>query len=194
MTEENLQSQEQAPEKQTLEDLYKEFEPKLPAKEQPEAAKTTAPNGNDTAILTEFNSLKAEIEADKLARAREKEDKDFKSAVATLAKSAGLEGKDTILKGFLLGKATEDERLRTLWENRSIAPKTWEAALELLAEEAKSQITVTDPQLEENQRAMEDSQRTRSATAPQAPTQEQDIMKMSDGEFDFAWQSLIRGN
>lgn len=193
MTEET-QSQEQPPEKPTLESLYKEFEPKIPAQQQPQAAQPSAPAGNDNAILSEVQALKAEIEAEKTARNRDKEDKDFQSAVAKLAKSAGLTGKDTTLKGFLLGKAHEDERLRSLWENRSIAPKTWESALELLAEEAKSQFVVTDPQLEENQRAMEDSQRSKSATAPPASTQEQDVMQMSDGEFEYAWQSLIRGN
>ena len=191
MTEQTT-SQEQEPGKQSLEDLYGELEIKEP-QQQPQPQETKLSVGNDAAILEEIRSLKAEMAAEKETRARNQENSDFKDAVATLAEVSGLKGKETLLKGLLLGKASEDERLRKLWENRAENPKTWESALGILAEEAKSAFVVTDPQLEENQRAMDESQRSRSAVAPETPSKTDELMKMPDGQFQQVWQQILRG-
>lgn len=187
-------SQEQTPEKPTLESLYEEFKPQEAPQEQPKAIPAAKPaSGNDTAILHEIQTLKAELASEKQERQRAQEEKDLKAAVAQLAKTSGLNGKDVALKGYLIGRASEDERLRAMWEKRNDAPQAWDQALGVLAEDAKAQFVITDPQLEENQRAMEDSQRSKTASAPQPTQLEQQFQKMNDGEFEQQWQRLLRG-
>lgn len=183
------QTQGQEPVKKTLEDLYAEFDP------QPKETVTQTPVQPNTvengdALMKEIQSLKAEIAQDKQARAQEQEEKDFTNTVAALAKASGIKGKETLLKGYILAKASEDIKLRSLWEGRKEQPKIWDEALLVLAEQAKAELTTIDPQLEENQRAMDASQQRHTSTAPQATSEDLEILKKSDMEFQQYWQSL----
>jgi hypothetical protein len=199
MTEETTQDAptEQAPAEapQTLESLYNEYNVQPQAQEpvQPQQPVTTEPqpDPNDgTAIQQEISMFRQELAAERQRTAAKTDEADFSNAVATLSKDAGLEGKDTMIKGFLIAKASEDQRLRTIWEKRTSNPQAWDKALKILADEVKDNFKVPNPQLEENQRAMEESQRAQSSTAPPTQKPEEDLMRMNNAEFSHYWGRL----
>ena len=179
--------------KQTIEELYDTYnvsaEPQTPAQPtaEPAAVEPTPepkPGTEDiTAIRNDLAELRAAREADKRAALQREEEADLNKAVAILGKEAGLEGKDSILRGFLIAKATEDPRLRALWDARLVKPKAWREALSIFADEVREEFAVPNPQLEENQRAMEESQRAGSTAPPQAKSMEEKAMSMNDADF-----------
>lgn len=186
----------EAPPKQTLEDLYDQYDvgvPQAPAGETP-AAPTTAeppPTTDDVAaIRNDLAQLRAEREADKKAAQERADEADLNRAVATLGKEAELTGKDDLLRGFLISKATRDPRLRALWDARNVKPKAWRQALEILADEVRDEFVVPNPQLEENQRAMEESQRAQSTQSPPAQKPEDKVMGMNESDFAGFWARL----
>ena len=195
MTEETKAQIEQKPSEaestQTLESLYDEYNVGV---SEPEVAAPTPeqqPAGdNAAAIQAELAAIRQELAANKAAERVANEEADLRNAVAILGAESGLEGKESVLKGYLIGKATEDQRLRTLWENRSKNPKAWKKALEILGSEVKDELSIPNPQLEENQRALEDSQRTSSASPPPATSAEERLMKLNPAEFANEWARL----
>ncbi len=204
MNEPNAQTEQQPaeatklPEPQpTLDELFTEYDigRETPAASPPNAApppaEPPAPTATDeTAIHQKLAALERTISADRQERVQAQEEADFKSAVAKLGKNAGIEGKDTMLRGYLIAQATEDPRLRTLWERRNMNPKAWAKALEILADDVRDQFAVPNPQLEENQRAMDESQRAQSTSAPPPQKPEDKVMGMSDPEFSNFWAKL----
>lgn len=179
--------------KQTLENLYDEYnigtEPEpIPAAE-PKAEQTPATN-DVAAIQQQIVELRRERDAEKAASLQRKDEADLKQAVATLGKEADIEGKDPLLKGFLIAKAEEDQRLRALWNGRNTNPKAWKTALKILADEVKEEFQVANPQIEENQRALDESQRAQTSVAPKQPDGVQKVMSMNDGEFSQFWGRL----
>lgn len=182
----------EAPPKPTLESLYDEYN--VGVTEIPPAAEPIAepePATNDiAAIRSELAQNRKERAADKAEREQRATEADLKTAIATLGKDAGIEGKDSLLRGFLVAKATEDQRLRTLWESRNSNPKGWKAALKILADEVKDEFAMPNPQIEENQRALDESQRNQSTAAPGEPDKVQRVMSMPDGEFSQFWGRL----
>lgn len=175
----------------SLEDLYQEYNVQPNSPQPPTAEPKPAPESN-AAIQDEIKKFRQELQADRAQKQADAEQKDFNSAVAELAKEADLKGKDSLLKGFLIGKATEDERLRTLWEKRAENPQAWSKALKILAGEVKEAVAVPNPQLEENQRAMDESQRAGTSTAPVPPKPGDDVMRMNEAEFAQYWARLAR--
>lgn len=209
MTDQNAPA-EQAPAEQTtpqptLESLYAEYnvpaattqsngsgtaggEPVTPAATPTEQT----PAGNEVAAIhQEVSVFRQELAADRQRRFKETETADLKQAVDTLAEKADLKGKEKVIKGFLLAQASEDQRLRALWDRRGENPQAWDKALSILSADVKKEFQVPNPQLEENQRAMDESQRAASATAPAQPSPSDDVMKMPDADFQQYWGRLI---
>lgn len=191
----------EASQQQSLESLYAEYN--VPTPQQPAAPVNGTP-GQPAAPIAEQQPAEENVAAlhrevaavrQELASARQQtqlqtQEADLKKAIATLGKEAGLDGKDLMLRGFLIAKAEEDQRLRTLWEKRQENPQAWKKALSILAVEAKGEFAVPNPQLEENQRAMEESQRAGSSVAPPAKTAEQKAEQMNEAEFNQFWMRL----
>ena len=200
MTEQNLEAQaEQKPveapveAKPTLEDLYDEYDVGASNGDVPAAPLTeqTQPDNTDiAAIRQELAQLRRDREAEMQNRETAKVEADLKKAVESLGKEAGIEGKESLLRGFLIARAPEDQRLRALWEQRNEKPKAWRTALKILSEDVRQEFNVANPQLEENQRAMDESQRLHSTSAPDQPKPEERVMKMSESEFQQFWGRL----
>lgn len=186
------QTPAEAPPEQTLESLYEEYQIAQPGPD-PVAAPPTEqpPAGNDTAAIhQELAAFRNELTAERRRKADEREQADLISAVATLGKESELEGKDLILRGYLIAKATDDQRLRALWEKRADNPAAWNKALKIMAGEVKKEFQVPNPQLEENQRAMEESQRATTTSRPPATTRDEEWMRKPDPDFQRDWARL----
>ena len=201
MTEQTAQAEQtpasEAPPKQTLEDLYDQYDvgvtPEQPTG-APLAAEPTAEHQPATedvaAIQRDLAALRAEREAEKRAALQRDEEADLNRAVAILGKEAELEGKEDILRGFLVAKATQDARLRALWDQRLVKPKAWRSALGILADEVRGEFAVPNPQLEENQRAMEESQRAQTTAPPPSKSADEKVMGMNEADFGHFWHKL----
>ncbi len=181
--------------KPTLEDLYDQYD--VGVQEQPAAPPAAEPTAEPApatddvaAIQRDLASLRAEREAEKRAAQQREEEADLNKAVAILGKEAELNGKDDILRGFLIAKATQDARLRALWDARNVKPKAWKQALAILADEVRDEFAVPNPQLEENQRAMEESQRSQGTQPPRQPTPEDKALALNDRDFGAFWSRL----
>lgn len=200
MTEPNAQPEQmpaaEAPTepKPTLESLYDEYNIGTVVTETVPAAEPSAepaPATNDVAaIRNDLAEFRRERQADRVERERIETEADLKTAIASLGKDAEIEGKDSLLRGFLVAKASEDPRLRTLWESRRSNPKAWKSALKILADEVKDEFAVPNPQLEENQRALDESQRAQTTAAPAQPDKVERVMSMNDAEFSHFWGRL----
>ena len=183
--------------KPSLEDLYDQYDVGVQQQrvvETPAAEPTpepSAPATDDvTAIRNDLAKLRAEREEEKRAALAREEEADLNRAVAILGKEAGLEGKEDILRGVLISKAQRDKRFLTLWDARMIKPKAWREALSIVADEVREEFQVANPQLEENQRALDESQRTQGTTPPKQPTREDKAMGMNDRDFSAFWSRL----
>ena len=183
--------------KPTLEDLYDQYD--VGYQQQTQLAETPAaePTAEQTpatdevaAIRQEIATLRAESQANKQAAMEREEEADLKRAVAILEDVSEVKGKGAVAKGFLIAKASEDSRLRALWQARKEKPKAWRQALEILADEFHQEFSVANPQLEENQRAMEESQRSQGTTPLKQPTPEDKALAMNDRDFGNFWSRL----
>lgn len=194
MTEETTVEQK-PPEAPTLESLYQEYDvqPGEPPPQQTSPEQTPPVKEDAAAIRKEIAGFRQELAVERQHKAiatEEAEEADFQHAIAQVGKEAELEGKDTVIRGYLIAKAHEDQRLRAMWDKRKSNPQAWNKALKILAGEVKKEFAVPNPQLEENQRAMEESQRTQSTTAPPATSKEDEVLRMSQAEFSQFWGRL----
>lgn len=89
-----------------------------------------------------------------------------------------------------------DASFAKIWDNRAKNPQAFEKALGIVADKLAPMFQVRqDPQLTENQRAAQASQRSMAST----PTKEYDprlkglYEPESQGEFDQAWEAFKRG-
>lgn len=201
MTEQTNPQAEQTPPEtppaptQSLEELYAEYnvgteQPAPPPQADPVQPEPQPAADSDTAIRAEMAQLRQELSSYRAEKADAADRADLKKAVAFLGKEAEIEGKEPILQGYLVSKASEDARLRMIWEQRGQNPKAWKRALEILADEVRDEFAVPNPQLEENQRAMDESQRAQTSTAPAPAKPEQKVMGMNDADFSNFWQRL----
>ena len=122
---------------------------------------------------------------------------DIKAAVEKVGKQVE-DGDPLMIELFLEKRARENDGFRNIWENRSKNPKALDAALSAISNELKGKFSVkADPQLAENQRAIQQSQQSTSNTSNQ-PTFENPIEEalgtaQSEAEWERAWNDAIRG-
>jgi len=97
----------------------------------------------------------------------ERTEADIKQAVGTIVEKSGL--KPSIAEVALQAKARDDPRFRSIWNNRAKNPVALKAALNAVAEEFQAEFTVKqDPQLVENQRAIQASRNAMATTQKQS--------------------------
>src|SRR5258706_415983 len=120
----------------------------------------------------------------------ERTEADIKQAVGTIVEKSGL--KPSIAEVALQAKARDDPRFRAIWNNRAKNPVALKAALNAVAEEFQAEFTVKqDPQLVENQRAIQASRNAMATTQRQS---DQDKWTgMSPTERQAEVQRMIRG-
>ena len=120
----------------------------------------------------------------------ERTEADIKQAVGTIVEKSGL--KPSIAEVALQAKARDDPRFRAIWNNRAKNPVALKAALSAVAEEFQAEFTVKqDPQLVENQRAVQASRNAMATTQKQS---DQDKWTgMTPNERQAEVQKMIRG-
>jgi len=190
-----------------IEDTASSFQPQTPAapaqqpvqsQPAPKVPDAFDPNfgAHQEALVKNVSSLHDtvsktlhEINAMKMDAIRQRTESDIKSAASLIAEKAGIKPK--VAEVAMEVKAREDARFRAIWNNRQSNPKAYNAALEALAMEAAQEYAVKqDPQLAENQRAMNASRNQMATTQKQ--TQNDEYAAMSPAERQARIQQLIR--
>ena len=212
MTEEKEQSSEapvesQAPEgeteaqEETLEDVYSEFsvdeaaqqfqaqpvqsapqpvtqqpDPYVDYEDQQRQQESNALRGEITQAVNEVQKIKQELQQQKV-------EADIGKAVDQVSKK--VEGVDRdVIDAFLNSKANKDPRFMKLWDNREANPQAWSRGLDALSNEMSKKFTIKqDPQLTENQRAVQTSQKTMAGTNKTASETER-WAEMSDEDIE----------
>lgn len=122
--------------------------------------------------------------------AQERTEADIKQAVGTIVEKSGLD--PDIAEVALQAKARQDPRFLKIWNSRTQNPEALKAALNAVATEFQSKYTVKqDPQLVENQRAIQASRNAMATTQKQS---DQDQWAgLSPAERQAKVQQMIRG-
>src|SRR5256885_2253157 len=137
-----------------------------------------------------LTQTKSELTQMQRQLAHERTEADIKSAVGTIVEKSGLD--PDIAEVALQAKARQDPRFLKIWNSRTQNPEALKAALQAVATEFQSKYTVKqDPQLVENQRAVQAS-RNQMATTQKQSDQDQ-WAGMTPAERQAKVQQMIRG-
>ena len=143
--------------------------------------------------LQDLNSKLTQYEQDKMQALV---DADIKAAVDSVSKD--LDDSDPVMVELYLEKrARENPGFRHIWENRSKNPKALDKALGAITNELKGKFSIkADPQLAENQRAIQQAQQssnTTTATKYSNSIEEALGGAQSEAEWEHAWNNAMRG-
>lgn len=165
--------------------------PKAPDPFDPNFQQYVGGLAQSTALLnSSLHQTQAQLTAMQQQIARERVEADISKAVGKITEKAGIEPE--IAEVALEAKARQDQRFRSVWENRHKNPKAFEAAINAVAMEFQQKFTVRqDPQLVENQRAVKASQQQMATTTKTDKNDE--WASMSRQERDVAWRRLVSG-
>lgn len=98
----------------------------------------------------------------------------------------------TLAEALLNVEYKQNPSFKHIWDNRHKNPQAFKNALNVLGDKLHSKVQVRqDPQLAENVRAAQTSQRTMATT--KTPTQTEGWDNLSDSEFQKKWQEMVRG-
>ena len=143
-----------------------------------------------TALNQALAQTKGELTQMQQKLAYERTEADIKSAVGTIVEKTSLD--PTIAEVALEAKARQDPKFRAIWNNRSKNPQALSAALEAVSTEFQGKFTVKqDPQLVENQRAVQAS-RNQMATTQKQSDQDQ-WAGMTPAERQAKVQRIMKG-
>ncbi len=188
---ESLYNQYQIPEQQAP--LPAAPPPIEPVQQQPSEREPLSEENLNAALLHEVQQIRQERVQEREAKIAQQADEDFNTAITAIGKEAGMEGKEKLIRGYVLGEALNDNRLRLLFDKRHTNPQAWAKAQNVIAKDIAKQFSMPNPQLEENQRAMEESQKANSTAPPDKASAEDKAMKLGEAEFDHLWKSLVYG-
>ena len=165
--------------------------PKAPDPFDPNFQQYVGGLAQSTALLnSSLHQTQAQLTAMQQQIARERVEADISKAVGKITEKAGIEPE--IAEVALEAKARQDQRFRSVWENRHKNPKAFEAAINAVAMEFQQKFTVRqDTQLVENQRAVKASQQQMATTTKTDKNDE--WASMSRQERDVAWRRLVSG-
>ncbi len=137
-----------------------------------------------TGTINEIAQTVAEM---RRSQEQERLNAEVNKAATSLADRAKI---DPEFAELLLEKRYRDNIVfKRIWDNRYANPKALEEAIGVIANEASKVFQVrTDPQLVENQRAAKNSQKAMATTSSKQPGD--DMMNMSDSDFEREWQRL----
>jgi hypothetical protein len=98
---------------------------------------------------------------------------------------------DPVYAEILLEKRYRDDPIfKSIWDKRTMNPKALGEALNVIAKQASKVFqTQTDPQLAENLRAA----KSRTKATTQESNESDEMMQLSDAEFDQKWEQMKRG-
>ena len=204
-----------APQPSPLDKVYTDFkieadaaefkpQPQQPQQPAPQAPQVKVPDPFDPnfgayqaqlasglSVLNQaLTQTKSELTQMQRQLAHERTEADIKSAVGTIVEKSGLD--PDIAEVALQAKARQDPRFLKIWNSRTQNPEALKAALQAVATEFQSKYTVKqDPQLVENQRAVQAS-RNQMATTQKQSDQDQ-WAGMTPSERQAKVQQMIRG-
>ena len=122
-------------------------------------------------------------------------DTDIKAAVESI--SSKVEDSDPLMVELYLEKrARENEGFKSIWDNRAKNPKALNKALGAITNELKGKFSIkADPQLAENQRAIQQSQTSNTSNKPAYNNSIEETLgaAQSDAEWEHAWNKAVRG-
>lgn len=220
MTDENNDAQSESPEQsaesQTLDDLYSEFQTQETQTSQsaPQQQETTVQQSfnnvpdpvTNTEQFTEFmqqnqNEIAAlknnltttmnQLDAEKQQMATKREEEAFTNFSGEIAKEAGLDSSD--VEPHLLYKFIKDDKFQHIWTNKDSNPKALAKVKSILAQEMKGKASKSvDPQVQSDQRAMDDAIKSAS-NGTMKTSKDDDLSKMNSAQFDREWQRMLGG-
>lgn len=214
---------EPAAPKRTLDDIYRDFPGAVQAQQQtppvqsdiqpppapapithvpPETVPdpVTAPQDYAKWVAQQQADIKRQVTEMSARQALEREEArrtvdkaDLTSAVDFISDGIQAADKD-LVRGYLYSKAEDDKRLAQLFNNRRSNPSAWDAALSVLKDDVRQKFAArTDPQLVENQAALDNAMRNASTTAPAKDDVQTSLMKKSHGDFAREWERIKAG-
>ncbi len=203
------ETQDNAPEA-TIDELYKTAMNSLPAQQTP--AQTTEPVRSENlpdpvtdpdahvrAVDQRLQTLQQELTQDRQERQVERQrlqaqtdERDFRDAVSRLAEKAGVpEHQRELAEGFLLMKASKSDALQGLWKARGNDRAPFDKALDALVSPLRDALSIKeDSQVAENQRALDEAQKSQTNSEPTAEKPEDRLMNLSDTEFEAEWNRI----
>jgi len=146
-------------------------------------------------ISGDMNSLSERLAHFEQMEAQKAIDADVKSAVDTVNKIVGHDN-DKWIEFQLQDKARTNPGFQKLWDNRAQNPQAFQKALTAIGNELKANSTemLSDPQLAENQRAVNQSQMNSNVNAPEVSSMEDKLASATtEAERDAIWQKAVHG-
>lgn len=139
-------------------------------------------------LVSELKSLRDDVSGMKQQASEDRLNQDIKLAVGNITELVEV---DPLIAEIYMEKKYRDEpNYKKIWDNRYANPGAVKAAAKILANEIAEKFKIkSDPQLLENVRSAKKSQLT-SATAPPDKTLTDQMMDLSDGDFDKKWAEM----
>lgn len=143
-----------------------------------------------TGVQTQTQQVLSKLEAFERAQTQQKIDADVNRAVSRLNEK--LKADPDLVEATLEVQYRKDPTFKFIWDNRDRNPQAFEKALDALAVKLGPRFQVKqDPQLTENQRAAQASQRTMATT--QKTNELDEVAKMSQADFESWWHRTKLG-
>lgn len=131
-----------------------------------------------------LNQVASTVQELRKEREQEVLNAEIKQAVNRVNERLGID--QTYAELVLEKEYRSDPIFKRIWDNRKVNPRALEEALDVISNRNSKVFQVkTDPQLMENTRAAKASQRAMATT--QKTSEETEVSKMSDGEFEHWW-------
>lgn len=150
---------------------------------------------SQAALQGQLQDLNSKLTSYEQERVQKQVDADIKTAVEQVGKN--VEDSDPLMIELYLEKrARENEGFRNIWENRTKNPKALDKALGAITNELKGKFSIkADPQLAENQRAIQQSQSSNTTNTPvfNNSIEERLGTAQSEAEWETAWNDAVRG-
>jgi len=201
---ENTENTEESP---SIEDLANEFQPSpTPTQQEPTVDQNLArpdptldPDGYANYVDQQNALLKQQLEQLSNSFNATTQQKAYEQAKADLNKAVDimgskLEGVDRdLVEGVLHTKYNNDPSFQKIWDNRAQNPSAFERALGVIAEQYQGKfVAKQDPQLTENQRAVNDLMKSSGNPSEPEPVSDK-LAKADDNDFDRAWADIVAG-
>lgn len=140
-----------------------------------------------TGFQSQTQQVLSKLEAFEKAQQQQRIDADVNRVVTRVNEK--LQADPDLVEAALEVEYRKNPTFKFIWDNRDRNPGAFEKAIDAITTKLGPKFqTRHDPQLTENQRAAQASQRTMSTT--QKNDQFADALRMADGEFDAFWNQL----
>ena len=146
-----------------------------------------------SALRSQFTEVTQQLSQERDNVASKTEERDFHNLADEIAKSSGLD--TDIAEAGLLHKFVKDSTFKHIWNNRNTNPQAMKKVKTILTNEMKTKYAMkTDPQIAENQRALEEANKGASSSTKSDESIEDRVAKMDNREFaNFEREMINKG-